>query len=587
MAAPVIVAVIIAVVVACCLFLVRLRVKGPSNTADEMPEGEVEDEGDKSFFFKELVLEEIAERDDVRSAIQIQNAIESSGNHEEDICERMTEEQAEEQRKIPEQTVEMEGKLQAVCEREREVKGEGKKESEGAEYGQEQTENENNKVRREGGDGFIDIITFEKNQKGGGIMDPLIQVPVLIGEGSIQKMVESTVTLANPAVKIREIRARVDDLRTDVIQDKVIIQATLHKQIFYVGADAVIHHQTEFIPVSYFVDILGAAPGMNVTVTPTIEHVNYTLLDPTTVHQKVILVFKAVVSDTQLLEVIPGIGTPLYYVPQVAGQGSQQLIVETAVQLSNPAQKVDEITAAVKDITTDVITDKVVIQGILHKQIFYVGTDNIEYHQAEDVPFSLFVDVTGAGPGMNVQVKPVIETINYTLENETGLLQKVVMQFSVIVTQNTELNLLPVTGKTILAEQVKGEVTGQTLLQDIVTMERPAQKIRNIEAAVTDITCQVITNKVIIQGTVHKQIFYIGTDNIEYEQGEDVDFSFFVDLTGAAPGMKCIPFPSVESVIPELLSETQLLEKVVLKVDILVTSTVRLGVDDCNIRYPV
>jgi ribosome biogenesis SPOUT family RNA methylase Rps3 len=178
---------------------------------------------------------------------------------------------------------------------------------------------------------------------------------------------------------------------------------------------------------------------------------------------------------------------------------------------------------------------------------------------------------------MNVQVQPVIESINYALENETTLQQKVVIQFSVIVTQNTKLNLLPITGKTILVEEVVGEATGQTLLQDIVTMERPTQKIRNIDATVTDISCQVITNKVIIQGTIHKQIFYIGTDNIEYEQGEDVNFSFFVDLTGAAPGMNCTLVPTIESVIPELLSETQLLQKVVLKVDILVTSTVRLG----------
>jgi hypothetical protein len=571
MTAPVVVAVIIAVVVACCLFLVRLRFKGRPGTPDKMPAtAEVENKKEETFFFvQQFVQQEIGERNDV------QNVIEGCENDGEGACDHVTEKQEEKEQKKPEETIEGEREMQAVCERGREVKSEGKEESEGEEYGREQTEDD--KIQQEGGKGFTDIISFEKNQKGEDIMDPLIQVPVLIGEGSIQKMVESTITLANPAVKIREIRARVDDLRTDVIQDKVIIQGTLHKQIFYVGADAVIHHQTEFIPVSYFVDILGAAPGMNVTVTPTIEHVAYTLLDPTILHQKVILVFEAVISDTQLLEVIPGIGTPLYYVPQVAGQGSQQLIVETTVQLSNPAQKVDEITAAVKDITTDVITDKVVIQGVLHKQIFYVGTDNIEYHQAEDVPFSLFVDVTGAGAGMNVQVKPVIETINYTLENETSLLQKVVIQFSVIVTQNTELNLLPITGKTILVEEVKGEATGQTLLQDIVTMERPTQKIRNIEAAVTDIACQVITNKVIIQGTIHKQIFYIGTDNIEYEQGEDVDFSFFVDLTGAAPGMNCTLVPTIESVIPELLSETQLLQKVVLKVDILVTSTVRLG----------
>lgn len=413
------------------------------------------------------------------------------------------------------------------------------------------------------------------NEKKGGIASmPLIQAQVLIGEGTIQTMLESTVTLDLPAVKVKEIRAEVRDVTTNIIEDKVIIQAVVHKQIFFIGTDAVVHHQAEDIPVSYFVDITGAAPGMDVSVTPTVEHVTYSLLDSTTLHQKVILLFNAVVTQTQLLDVEEGADPTLYYVATVIGQGSQQLIVENGVTLSNPAQKVDEITAEVRDIVTDITNDKIVIQGILHKQIYYVGTDNVEYHQAEDVPFSLFVDVTGAAPGMDVTVTNVIENISYTLENETELTQRVVILFSVVVTQNIQINLVEGTDPAILVEQVMGEDQGQTLLQDVVTMDRPTQKIRSIDAEVSEISCQVIPDKVIIEGTIHKQIYYIGTDDVEYEQGEDVDFSFFVDLPGATPDMNCTVVPTIESVIHELQNETQMLEKVVLQVSVMVSNTV-------------
>ena len=130
----------------------------------------------------------------------------------------------------------------------------------------------------------------------------LIQAPVLIGEGCIQRMVESTVTLEDSAIKIKEIRALVENLNTTVIQDKVIIQGTLHKQIFYVGEDAVVHHQTELIPISFFIDIENAMPGMSTTVIPVIEHVTYTLLDSETLHQKVILIFSVTVTDIQNLD---------------------------------------------------------------------------------------------------------------------------------------------------------------------------------------------------------------------------------------------------------------------------------------------
>jgi len=417
-----------------------------------------------------------------------------------------------------------------------------------------------------------------KNDNKGGIANmPLIQAPVLIGQGSIQRMLESTVTLDLPAVKVKEIRAEVRNIRTNIIEDKVIIQAVVHKQIFFIGNDDIVHHQAEDIPVSYFIDITGAAPGMEVSVTPTVEHVTYSLLDSTTLHQKVILLFNAVVTQTQLLDVTEGTDLTMYYVASVVGQGSQQLIVENAVTLANPAQKVDEITAEVRNIVTDITADKVVIQGILHKQIYYVGTDNVEYHQSEDVPFSLFVDVIGAAPGMNVTVTNVIENISYTLENETELTQRVVILFSVVVTQNIQINLLPGTDPAILVEQVMGEDEGQTLLQDVITLDRPTQKIRSIDAEVSEINCQVIPDKVIIEGTIHKQIYYIGTDDVEYEQGEDVNFSFFVDLPGATPDMNCIVVPTIESVIHELQNETQMLEKVVLRVSVLVSNTVEFN----------
>jgi len=422
-----------------------------------------------------------------------------------------------------------------------------------------------------------DLAISDENKEGGISNMPLIQAQVLIGEGSIQTMLESTVTLNLPAVKVKEIRAEVRDLRADIIEDKVIIQAVVHKQIFFVGTDAVVHHQAEDIPVSYYVDIPGAAPGMQVTVTPTVEHVTFSLLDSTTLHQKVILMFETVVTETQILDVVEGTEPVFYYVVSVVGQGSQQLIVENTITLANPAQKVDEITAEVRNIVTDITTDKVVIQGILHKQIYYVGTDNVEYHQSEDVPFSLFVDVPGAAPGMDVNVTYTIEDLTYNLENETELTQRVVILFSVVVTQNIQINLVADDGPTILIEQVMAEEEGQTLLQDLVTMDRPTQKIRSIDAEVSDISCYVIPNKVIVQGTIHKQIFYIGLDDVEYEQGEDVNFSFFVDVPGALPEQNCTVIPTIESVMFELQNETQMLERVVLAVSVLVTDTIEFN----------
>ena len=103
--------------------------------------------------------------------------------------------------------------------------------------------------------------------------------------------------------------------------------------------------------------------------------------------------------------------------------------------------KIREIVATIKDLTTEVICDKVIIQGTLHKQIFFIGSDNLEHHQAEDIPFSTFVDIIGTTTGMNVHVDAKIETILFELEDSTTLRQKVVIEFFVKVTETQQLSV--------------------------------------------------------------------------------------------------------------------------------------------------
>ena len=250
-------------------------------------------------------------------------------------------------------------------------------------------------------------------------MDPLVRAEVVVGENTRQVLVESTVTLNQPAVKSRNITATVGDLSTEVIAGKVVIQGVVRKQIFFVGEDNVVHHQSEDLSFSTFVEIFGAEPGLNVEVEPSIAHIGFVLLNPT---------------------VLAGTG-PLVRLDQVIGENTRQELIESQVTLGTPAVKVTEIRAAIQNVTTDVIEDKVIVQGVIHKQIFFVGEDNVERHQAEDVEFSTFVDIPGAAPGMDVEVVPTVEFVDFELLSPTLLLEKVVVELFVKVTQGIQINV--------------------------------------------------------------------------------------------------------------------------------------------------
>ena len=406
-------------------------------------------------------------------------------------------------------------------------------------------------------------------------MDPLIKTEVVINENTRQLLVERNVVLTLPAIKVRNVNAEVRELTTDVIADKVVIQGVLHKQIFFVGEDNIVHHQSEDIPFSTFVDVPGAEPGMNVQIDTHIETVIFNLLSPTLLHQKVVIEFFVKVTETRQLNVLLGDG-PLVRVDQVVGEGTKQELFENFVTLANPALKIDDITAVVKNITTHVIDDKVIIQGVIHKQIFYVGTNNVEFHQAEDVEFSTFIDIPGALPGMDVEVIPTVEFVHFDLRSETNLLQKVVVEFFAKVTESIQVNVQLGPGALLKLEGVVGEGTRQILVENAFKLPIPTVKIREIIAKIVDITTEVIDDKVIIQGILHKQIFFIGEDNLEHHQAEDIPFSTFVDILGATPGMNVRVDSRIETILFELEDSTTLRQKVVIEFFIKVTQTQQL-----------
>lgn len=415
-------------------------------------------------------------------------------------------------------------------------------------------------------------------------MNPLIRAEVVIGENTRQILVERNLTLALPAIKVRNINAEVRNLVADVIADKVVIQGVLHKQIFFVGEDNIVHHQAEDIPFATFVDVPGAEPEMNVELNSKIETIIFKLISATVLHQKVVIEFFVKVTESRQLNVLSGTG-PLVRVDQVVGENTKQELFENFVTLENPALKIDDITVKIQNLDTHIIDDKVIIQGVIHKQIFYVGLNNIEYHQGEDVEFSTFVDLPGAKAGMDVEVVPDVEFIHFDLRDSNTLLQKVVVEFFAKVTESVQINISLGPGALLKMETVVGENTNQILLENVFTLPVPSVKIREIVARIEDITTEVIEDKVIIQGTLHKQIFFIGTDSLEHHQAEDIPFSTFVDIIGAVPGTNVRVDPVIETILFELESSTILRQKVVVEFFVKVTQTQQLLVEIVSPYY--
>ncbi|MEW6229410.1 MAG: hypothetical protein AB1700_15195, partial [Bacillota bacterium] len=87
--------------------------------------------------------------------------------------------------------------------------------------------------------------------------------------------------------------------------------------------------------------------------------------------------------------------------------------------------------------------------GVVRKQIFFVGTDDLVHHLAEDLPFSEMVEVTPINPdvpvreGMDEQDHSFIENIIFEFDPATGTFtEKIVIRIDVKVTQFAQIAVI-------------------------------------------------------------------------------------------------------------------------------------------------
>ncbi|HWI51858.1 MAG TPA: DUF3794 domain-containing protein [Symbiobacteriaceae bacterium] len=381
----------------------------------------------------------------------------------------------------------------------------------------------------------------------------LLKLDCLVCESTGEACVESRFVLPRRAKKIAEIQARVVDLEAEVIDCQVMVSGTLHKQVFFVGEDHHVHHVPEDVPFTVFIDCPGAVTGQNAQVTARIVKLSHSLEFCQELVQRAVLQFVVrVTEDCQVNAILDSEG-PLVKAECVVGETTKAVTVENCVDLERRAKKIRDVQVALEHVFAEASDGQVHLQGVIVKSIFYISEDDVEFYQEERVPFSAMVEVAGAEPGDNVSLKAQILRVDRFLSNGRQVRQRIVLSVFVKVTRTCELNVAEdVNGPQVMASRVISTNSRQILVENAADLNRPARKIQEIQARVEDVSVETIPNKVIITGTLHKQIFFVADDDLVRHMGEDIPFTTFVDLPGIKPGDSVNISPIVEHVGFEL-----------------------------------
>ena len=133
---------------------------------------------------------------------------------------------------------------------------------------------------------------------------------------------------------------------------------------------------------------------------------------------------------------------------KVIGERIGQIVVENKEEIQ--AAKIERIEASVRDVTDHIFTEKIVKQGTIHEQVFYVDLNGIVRETHQNVPFVLAVDIPGVereNPWLEIEDKVLKIETDYSLipasHQEQGILkQKIVVDFLVKVSEWVQLDVV-------------------------------------------------------------------------------------------------------------------------------------------------
>ncbi|HHX73697.1 MAG TPA: LysM peptidoglycan-binding domain-containing protein [Firmicutes bacterium] len=203
------------------------------------------------------------------------------------------------------------------------------------------------------------------------------------------------------------------------------------------AATQTLQEEKFIFPARYYFDMPAAKPGLEVEVDGAAQIIACRRRPGTQAYfLRGLFELRGTLLQREPLavaDVIPG-DLPRHHCPykleEVVCSGSSQTLLERDVFFSRPVRAVREpVAARVRNLQYEIIPNKVIVRGVLQKDIFAVDAETsvVFLHEVRE-PFVHFVDVPKAAPGMRAEVRARVEYVNI----ETGLDRMTARQVTII-----------------------------------------------------------------------------------------------------------------------------------------------------------
>ncbi|MDD2573587.1 MAG: SPOCS domain-containing protein [Bacillota bacterium] len=403
----------------------------------------------------------------------------------------------------------------------------------------------------------------------------LIRIDQVVGEEMAQVVVEGDVVVpdSKPDVdRILSINGWVVITDKEIVEDKVIVEGVVNVKSLYISqeGDQSLYHMEGSFGFAHQIDLPGANSRMEAEIKAAIEHIDSSMVNSRKLNVKCVLGLTGKATEKSQIDVIKDIKgvqdiqvlRDYIEVSDTTGENVSRVTVRQDFEI--PADKPDIREILYTDVTvgerdSSISENRVSLQGVLKITTLYIGDD--EVGSINDIryqlPFSHYIEVVGAMPGMRERVRFYVEDFYSTVkENEEGLRRAV--EYEVVVNAEGRVEtiqpmevLVDAYSPSVNLESFKSNIRFKKAIdrvsEEIAVKEEidlPAdfpqiKEICDIKAKPVLTDFGVYEDRVVVEGVLTVQVLYLTRDHSEamhlYE--DEIPFRHSVPLPEGGEGV--------------------------------------------------
>jgi hypothetical protein len=361
---------------------------------------------------------------------------------------------------------------------------------------------------------------------------------VVVDTGSRELSLTSNLRFGEKASRIIDIVAIVRDIGYHIIGNKVIVQGTLHKQIFYLNQEDTTKCQSEHLPFATFIELNGLKTNYKIHLDAKVERIYRQLSeDSMQLYQKATVIITGVVLELGQHIVYRGCGS-LFRIREIVGRNNCHVteIHQTLFQI--PVEQITSLDVQLQEVFSIASENRVKIQGFILRKTEFVANQSKQQIE-ETIPFTCSVDMPGVLPEMHVLLShdKEVEKIQCGLPilNKAGdiMEQEIHLTFSLLVWHYRHVNLLQDSGPVFQLEKVISQNSADRVIECIAYLDEACQTILHIHYQLLDMECDVILDKLLAKGHIKYIITYLSSDGLKHEKRCSTPFILTIDAEGA------------------------------------------------------